>query len=96
MVRFAAMILVSSVRSGRDAGEFVEYRACISVLRLAPRLHVLVVPVFEPAVVVDDFDAVVGVGDGLPGRLRRGRQCQGAARKQSGHATTGFHGVLSK
>ena len=51
----------------RPAGELVEERAGAGVLGFGPGFHLRPVAVFEPAVVVDDFDAVIAVRHGHPG-----------------------------
>jgi hypothetical protein len=68
----------------RNTRELVENTAGVSVLRIAPSLHLLVVAVFKPAVVINDGHALVGVHHRLfRGRGRRG-EGQGGKRNNDG------------
>jgi hypothetical protein len=65
----------------RGAGQAVEERAGAGVLRLAPRFDLRGVAVLEPAVVVDDLDAVVRVRHGHAGGRRFLRDGEGRKKR---------------
>ncbi len=75
------------------AGQVIEDAPGVGVLRLAPGFHVLVVPVLQPAVIVGDGDAVIGVRDWLLfrwGRAGEGGPGQTSRQQQQGE-TVRFH-----
>jgi len=93
--------LTQAVLNGIARGHLIEIFAGSCVLRSAPLLDRGIVPVLEPAIVVGDFDALVFVGDGVPGRVRRLRDRRTLREGRQGEQTNGernrqtvrWHGV---
>src|SRR5689334_1652496 len=67
----------------RTAGrQRIEQGARVHVLRVTPDAGRGIVPVFEPAIVLRNGDALIGVGDRLPGR--RGNWWRRLRRRERG------------